>query len=168
MSAARAGLGFILATALGACSPDAFSGRKTAPPGCGAGADGVVVTDAWVRAVAADRPMSAAYVTLCNADAADDRLVSVSSPAVATVEIHESTRTPQGVVGMRPVKAVALPTGRPVLLEPGGMHLMLIGPLGPLEAGGVVPLTLEFASGKTLTVDAEIRDGAANAPEHEH
>lgn len=168
MSVSRAGICFLLAAALGACSPDAFRGGKTAPPGCGAGADGVVVTGAWVRAVAADRPMSAAYVTLCNAAAADDQLVSASSPAVATVEIHESTRTPQGVVGMRPVKAVALPTGRPVSLEPGGAHLMLIGLLGPLEAGGVVPLTLVFASGKTLTIDAEVRDGAANAPEHQH
>lgn len=159
------------AAALSACSPDVFSGGKHDAPGCGAGADGVlevVVSGAWVRAVSADRPMSAAYLTLCNAGQADTALVAASSPAVATVEIHESTKTPQGVVGMRPLKSIALPAGRPVGLDPGGAHLMLIGLLGPLEAGGVVPLTLEFASGKTMTVEVEIRDGAANAPEHQH
>lgn len=110
--------------------------------------------------------MSAAYVSLCNAGKADDALVAASSPAVATVEIHESTRTPEGVVGMRPVKNIALPIGRPVALEPGGAHLMLIGLLGPLEAGGTMPLTLEFASGKTQTINIDIRDAAA--PGHEH
>lgn len=158
----------VLAAALGACSPDAFSSRKSTPPGCGEGAQGVVVSGAWVRAVGAGRPMSAAYLTLCNAAAPDDALIAASSPAVATVEIHESTKTPQGVVGMRPVNSVALPAGRPVPFEPGGTHLMLIGLLGPLEAGGVMPLTLEFASGKTQTIDVPVQEGAANAPEHQH
>ncbi len=156
------------AAALGACSPDTFSAKKSTPPGCGAGAEGIVISGAWVRAIAADRPMSAGYVTLCNASKADDALVKASSPAIATVEIHESSRTPQGVVGMRPVKSIALPAGRPIALAPGGAHLMLIGPLGPLSAGDKIPVTLEFASGKTETLEVEIRDGAANAPEHEH
>lgn len=168
MMAARGVAAGLAAAALSACSPDAFQGGHGASPGCGAGAEGLVITRAWARAVTADRPMSAAYLTLCNAGQADDALVAVSSPAVATVEIHESTRTSQGVVGMRQVKSLPLPTGRPVALEPGGAHLMLIGLLGPLEAGGVVPVTFEFASGKTQTLDVEIREGAANAPEHEH
>ena len=166
MSAARRICLGISALWLAACSPDAFSGGKSAPPGCGAGAEGVVVSHGWVRAVSASQPMSAAYVTLCNAGIADDALVAASSPAVATVEIHESTRTPEGVAGMRPVKNIALPMGRPVALEPGGAHLMLIGLLGPLETGGTMPLTLEFASGKTQTINIDIRDAAA--PGHEH
>jgi hypothetical protein len=50
-----------------------------------------------------------------------------------------------------------IPADGGVTLEPGGNHIMLMDLQRDLNPGETVTLTLTFASGKTLTVEAEIR-----------
>lgn len=59
---------------------------------------------------------------------------------------------------MRQVEGgIELPAGGQVELKPGGYHVMLIGLTRDLNAGEKFPVTLQFASGATLTVEAEVR-----------
>jgi len=117
----------------------------------------ISVTDAWARATMPGQPVSGAYMQI-QADA-DARLVGVSSLVVPQVEVHEMNMD-GGVMRMREVKAIDLPKGKTVSLEPGGFHIMLMNLKKPIAAGDVIPLTLVVESGgkrQTVEVKAEAR-----------
>jgi len=83
----------------------------------------ISVTDAWVRATMPGQPVGGAYMQI-RSDA-DARLIGVSSSVVPRVEVHEMTMDGD-MMRMREVKAVELPKGKTVSLEPGGFHIMLM------------------------------------------
>jgi len=117
----------------------------------------ISVTDAWARATMPGQPVSGAYMQI-QADA-DARLVGVSSSVVPRVEVHEMNMD-GGVMRMREVKAIDLPKGKTVSLEPGGFHIMLMNLKKPIAASDVIPLTLVVESGgkrQTVEVKAEAR-----------
>ncbi|MBN8762766.1 MAG: hypothetical protein BGP20_08030 [Thiobacillus sp. 63-78] len=122
----------------------------------------ISVTDAWVRATMPGQPVGGAYMQI-RSDA-DARLIGVSSSVVPRVEVHEMTMDGD-MMRMREVKAVELPKGKTVSLEPGGFHIMLMNLKKPIVVGDSIPLTLVIESdGKRQTVEvkAEARamDGA--------
>src|SRR4030067_8662 len=92
----------------------------------------ISVTDAWARATVPGQKVSGAYMRI-QSDA-DARLVSASSPAVPRVEVHEM-KMDGDVMRMREVKAIELPKGKTVSLEPGGYHIMLMNLTKPIAAG---------------------------------
>lgn len=128
----------------------------------------VSVTDAWARATMPGQPVGGAYMKI-RSDA-DARLLSVSSTAVPRVEVHEM-KMDGDVMRMREVKAIDLPKGKTVTLEPGGFHLMLMNLPKPIAAGDIIPLTLVVESGgkrQTVEVKAEARAMGAGAMQHHH
>ncbi len=99
----------------------------------------------WVRPPPPGAPAAAGYLTLVNPGRAPDRLAGASSPDFTRVEVH-SMDMAGGVMRMRPVNGgLELPAGGRVVLAPGGLHLMLIGPKRVLKAGDQVVVDLEFA-----------------------
>lgn len=101
---------------------------------------------------------SAIYLTLENTGDTDQQLVSVQTDAADMAEIHETTDN-AGTMQMRPVEGIDVPAGKRVEMTPGGLHIMLMGLHESLEAGDDIEVTLEFASGLTLTIDdIEVRD----------
>ncbi|MBT9591415.1 MAG: copper chaperone PCu(A)C [Thiobacillus sp.] len=128
----------------------------------------ISVTDAWARATMPGQKVSGAYMQI-RSDA-DVRLVSVSSPAVPRVEMHEM-KMDGDVMRMRELKAIDLPKGKTVLLEPGGFHLMLMNLKKPIVAGDVIPLTLVVESGgkqQAVEVKAEARAMGGGMQHHHH
>jgi copper(I)-binding protein len=95
-------------------------------------------------------------MTVTNAGASDRALVGGSSPAAKVVELHTHTME-GGMMRMRQVEKIDLPAGKDVSLKPGGLHVMLIGLKQNLTPGENVPLTLKFADGSELTLDAPVR-----------
>lgn len=122
----------------------------------------VDVRNAWVRSTVAAQTASGAFMEITSRDTA--QLVGVSTPVADGAEVHEM-RMDGNVMKMRAVEKLTLPAGKPVVLGPGGYHLMLLGLKHPLTAGSRVPLALqiESAGGKrsTVSVSAEVRDAAA-------
>lgn len=55
---------------------------------------------------------------------------------------------------------LALTGGETVTFEPGGYHVMLLDLTEPLEAGGEVELTLEFAEAGSTTLAVEVAETA--------
>lgn len=129
----------------------------------------ISVTGAWVRATMPGQPVGGAYMQI-QSDA-DARLVGVSSSVVPRVEVHEM-KMDGDVMRMREVKAVDLPKGKTVSLEPGGFHIMLMNLKKPIAVGDVIPLTLVIESGgkqQTVEVKAEARAmGGAMQMQHPH
>jgi periplasmic copper chaperone A len=68
------------------------------------------------------------------------------------------------VMKMRPISGVDIPAHKPVMLAPGGMHIMLIGLKSPLKAGQSFPLTLTFAKAGERTIDVAVEPVAASGP----
>jgi copper(I)-binding protein len=118
----------------------------------------VTATDAWVRGTVPAQKTTGAFVTLHSSEAS--KLVSVTSSAAQSVEMHASEQT-QGVMHMHALDAIALPAGQRVELRPGGFHIMLVGLTRALGAGDIVPLTFTFEdrNGKrtTMEVRAQVR-----------
>jgi copper(I)-binding protein len=98
----------------------------------------------------------AVYVTLSNAGSQADALISASSDAAGTVELHEVQKE-SGVMKMRPVKSIPVPAGGKVELKPGGYHIMLLDLKHDLKPGDKVPVTLSFEHGGELRIEAAVR-----------
>ncbi|GAB4528861.1 MAG: hypothetical protein OHK0046_48190 [Anaerolineae bacterium] len=109
------------------------------------------VTGAWARS---GEVMSGAYLRIYNDGQVDEQLVAVRIPD-GMAEIHESLMQ-NDVMRMRPVDAITIPAGGMVALEPGGYHIMLMEFGNPLLEGDSVRLTLVFASGAEITVEAGV------------
>lgn len=100
---------------------------------------------------------SAIYMMLANSGSTADRLVAAQADVAKTIEIHE-TKMEGDVMRMQQVEGgIEVPAGGQVELKPGGYHVMLIGLTRDLNAGDKFPVTLEFSSGATLQVEAEVR-----------
>lgn len=102
--------------------------------------------------------VTGAYMQITNAGVNDDVLIAARTEAARTVEIHE-TRIEDDIARMVELEeGLPVPAGETVMLEPGGAHVMLIGLPQDLLPNETVSLTLVFASGAEITVDALITD----------
>ena len=60
--------------------------------------------------------------------------------------------------GKKPADAHTIePANQPIIMKPGGYHVMLMGLVKPLNPGETVEVTLSFESGETLTVDVPVK-----------
>ena len=143
-------LGVVLAARIG-----------TAPTTAGVTAGGgIIAENVWARA--ASRPVegsggtSAVYLRIQNQGGEPDQLIGATSDASVTTEVHR-TLVEDGVMRMRPAGPVEVPAGGAVMLQPGGLHIMLIDLKQDLVAGERLAVTLHFARAGDLLVDAEVR-----------
>jgi copper(I)-binding protein len=118
------------------------------------------IIDPWARATPGAARNGVAYVTIENQGSAVDRLTAVASPVATRAEVHGQV-TENGVAKMRAAGPVELPPGARTAIEPGGLHIMLMGLKQPLVEGEEVPLTLVFE--KTGRVDLPLKVEAAGA-----
>jgi hypothetical protein len=65
---------------------------------------------------------------------------------------------------MRPVVAVEIAPGEPAVLQPGGLHMMMLDLKAPLKDGESFPLTLTFEKAGKVTVSVDVRRNAPAAP----
>lgn len=153
----------ILAAALGAgCGQEEETGSGTPSEGRDEADDSAVtvsVSGAWARPATVFEgdtvpTNSAAYMVIVAE--VPDTVVGVSSSVARTVELHESAMA-GGVMTMRPVAVLPVGPAAPVVLEPGGLHVMLFGLHRSLEQGDSITIVVRFASGVEARVNAPIR-----------
>lgn len=116
----------------------------------------VSIGDPYARAVPPGQPNSAVFMSLENLSDRDQSLVAAESPVSEIVELHTHVEE-GGMMRMRRIDKIDIPTGETVTLQPGGLHVMLIGLKQPLDAGDTVDLTLVFEDGSRSTVQAPVR-----------
>lgn len=120
----------------------------------------------WARATPPTAPTGGGYLSVKNTGTVPDRLISISSPAAQTVQLHEM-KMEGNVMRMRELDGpLEIKPGETVTLAPGGMHLMMMGLKGPLKQGEKVPLTLVFE--KAGKIDVELVVVAMGASPHHH
>ena len=132
----------------------------------GAGANDVMVTNAFARASSTPAAKAgAAYVTITNHGAAPDRLLSASTPAARSSQLHRTVMSGD-VMKMEPVDRLDIPAGDTVEMKPGGLHIMLMGLMGPLKEGDTIEIELSFEKAGDVTVKVPV--GGVAAGEHTH
>lgn len=103
----------------------------------------VLVQKIWVRSTPGVARSSAAYAVIVNTAAKPDRLMEVSSPDVAKVELHASKQE-GAIMTMTPIETLSIPARGTVELKPGANHVMISGLTRPLRAGETLDLTFSF------------------------
>jgi copper(I)-binding protein len=105
----------------------------------------------------------AVYLGIENEGKQEDRLLSASSPAAASVAIHRMSMS-DNVMRMREIDNLPLPVGSKVVINAdSGTHLMLSGLKQPLAAGDKIPLTLRFEHAGTVEVSIHVGPSPAQA-----
>lgn len=123
----------------------------------------IKISHPWVRATTIK--VTGAFFTLHNTGKTPARLVSVSSPAAARVELHLSEMK-DGVASMHKVDGIAIGPGATVELKPGSYHVMLMGLKYPVKKGGKVPMTLRFEKAGMINIKADV--AGPGAMKHGH
>jgi periplasmic copper chaperone A len=170
--------GFVVAGALLASGAACGDDDDAAPTTTTSAADVLAVEGAWARSSPAMADAGAVYLTITSPT--DDRLtgVAVDPTVAARAELHETSGghgdmgsgdmgsgdmgsgDMGGEMTMREVEAIELPGGQTVVLEPGGLHIMLLGLTAPLDVGATFDLTLTFESVGERAVTVEVRETA--------
>jgi copper(I)-binding protein len=164
----------------GACSSGSGSGSAGAGS---AGAGTIEISGAWARTSPMVAGAGAAYMVIKNTGSEADVLVSASSPAAKTTEVHETYKVEESpaasmdggmaspaasmdggmgsggaMMGMRRIESLEIPAGGTVELKPGSYHVMLIELVAPLKAGEKIDITLTFEKAGEIKVTAEVKD----------
>jgi len=95
-------------------------------------AESITVIDPYVRAVPPGQTVSAAFMQLKNSADKQHAIVNVKSSISKVVELHTHTHE-NGMMMMRQVEKIAIPANGETMLQPGGLHIMLIGLHNALE-----------------------------------
>jgi len=129
---------------------------------------GVMVHDAYVRATPPGQPNAAAYLVLRNNAMHDIRLVSVKSDVAEVAEPH-SHAMDAGMMKMRRVGHIDVPAGGETVLQPGGLHIMLMGLVKQLKPGEYVSLEFHFDNGQkqSMRVPVKMIEGVSMTSGHD-
>jgi periplasmic copper chaperone A len=133
------------ALALAACG-------ETSGPAC------VTAPAASIRLPAVPGGPGAGYFSLRTPDV----LLSVSSPRIQRIEMHE-TRSSGQMTSMRPIARATADECDEISFGPGGRHLMLFGIDPAVRPGNDIPLVFHFEQGRQRTMAATV---AAAGGEH--
>lgn len=124
------------------------------------------ILNPWTRA-AGQGMQGGGFLVIRNTGATPDKLISAASTAAGRLELHTMLRDGD-VMRMRPVTDIAIPANGEVTLQPGGLHLMLIGLTRPMNDGQSVPVTLRFEQAGEVTVQFAVQAAGARQPAHRH
>jgi copper(I)-binding protein len=114
------------------------------------------VIDAQVNLPAVTGRPGVAYFTL-KGGPAEMRLMSVTSPSVITIELHDMVMK-DDMMSMPALDAgVAVPAGGTVKFAPMGKHAMLIDINPRLKVGDSMKLTFTYADGLTMDAMAKVK-----------
>jgi copper(I)-binding protein len=121
-----------------------------------ASAEGIIVVDdPWAQPAPAGHAAADAYMLFTNTSQTPDRIVAVSSPDSDEAAIQDTVAYANGSA-TRPAAHADLDPGVPLVFEPGGLHVALIGLKHPIKNGDSLTLVFSFAHAGTLKVKVPV------------
>lgn len=143
-----------VAVAVGGCSQDQDSGAADAQaPECPVG-----VSQAWVKAE--DSGMTGAFGVLTNTGEQTAVVVGGTSASAGKIELHEVLGSGPDARMQPRSGGFTLSPGEDLVLQPGGLHIMLMGLTGPIRPGDEVRISLECDNGATADYTGLAKDFA--------
>ena len=123
--------------------------------------DALHVMNAKIQMPVKAAKVMAGYATLMNHGAQDKEVTAISSDAFQRIEMHK-TEIENDVAKMRKQKSLLVMKNESLLLERGGLHLMLIQPVEELNTGDEVVVSFEFKDGSTQAVSFIVDEPVSN------
>ena len=117
---------------------------------------GVVAHDAWVRVPPKSKTETALYFVIENHTSQARAIVSASSEAAATLEMHQMKMEKMMMV-MMPVAQISIPANGKASLDPNGFHIMMFGLKSRPALGDKLEITLKLDDGTSVPVEATVR-----------
>jgi copper(I)-binding protein len=137
-------LGMLMLILLAACAP--------------AAAPSISIEGAWGRPSMSMPTAGAMYMVIKNSGDAPDTLLSGTSPACGSIEVHEMVMKSDGTMGMNLIdKPLEIPAGGEVTLEVGGLHIMCIMKKDTFVPDNTIDLTLVFEKSGEMPLSVELR-----------
>jgi periplasmic copper chaperone A len=121
-----------------------------------ASAEGIIhIDDPWAQPAQESKTAADAYMLFTNMSQTPDNIVSVSSPDSEQAVIQDTVAYANGSA-TRPAAHADLDPGVPLVFEPGGLHVTLIGLKHPIKKGDNLTLVFTFAHAGTLSVKVPV------------
>ena len=115
------------------------------------------IKNAWVRP-AVKGANSALYFVLQNNGSKPDTLIGAESKLADIVEVHESYKRDNDIMGMRPAGKLVINPKSELEFKPGGFHVMLLDLQKDFKIGDLFEAVLQFKYAGKIKVKAEVRD----------
>jgi len=110
------------------------------------------IKNAYINTPIGNSSSTAAYMKISSK--INDRIIKLSSPNAKKIEIHKTTMDKNDIMRMRKLDDLIISKSKTLILEPGGIHFMIIGLKNKLKYHDTFPLTIYFESG--LKIDLEL------------
>lgn len=150
-----------ITTSLTACATDAAPESKLAAIG---------IDDGWVRVSEYsdhEGGMTGAFATFTNNTDADVTIVGGSAEIAGMVEVHEVVMIDDQMKMQPKEGGIVIPAGQSLTLEPGGLHIMLMGLKKPILVGDKVTMTIDLEGADDLNVTWDAKTSLAGDEEYE-
>ena len=121
-----------------------------------AGPPEITIDDPWARP-GFQGDNSAIYLVINNSTEQGDGLIGASSDVANLTEIHLSKMDAEGTMTMERQDLIGIPAGETVILEPGGLHVMLMNLVNDLNVGDKFDLTLKFQRAGDIVFEVEVK-----------
>lgn len=125
-----------------------------------ADADQIEVKDPYVRQAPPNALATAAFMVIRNTGDKDVKVLKADNPASKVTELHTHLHE-GGVMKMRQVPGIDIKAKGEAVLQPGGLHVMMIDLKAPLKENDIVPITLMMADGSSKRIDAKVQRPSA-------
>ncbi len=112
--------------------------------------------DPWIKNLPASVPVRAGYMTIHNPQSEAVSIVSLRSNAFAMIEIHQTIEQ-DGMMRMEQVTGLKIEPNSSVQLEPGGLHLMMMNPSEPTQAGDLLEIVVVLDDGSEQRVEMQVK-----------
>jgi copper(I)-binding protein len=121
----------------------------------------IEVKDAWTRDTVGGTANAAVFMTISSQT--PDRLIGAATPVAKKTDLMTMIGG-SGAMGMKYLKAIDLPAGTTVSLDPSGLHVWLADLNQPLRGGETFPLSLKFEKAGERRVTVSVIEPAAPPP----
>lgn len=121
-----------------------------------ASAEDISVKNAYVRGLPPSVQNTSAYMTIINLSGDDLVLIGATTDIADSVSIHR-TEEKNGMISMVHVMSATVPANGELILESGGMHLMIMKLKSSINTDDNVIITLQFQGGLEKTISFPVR-----------
>jgi copper(I)-binding protein len=128
------------------------------------------MTDGWVRVSEySDHVdgMTGAFATFDNHTDHDITIVGGTAEIAGMVEVHEVVMIDDEMKMQAKEGGIVIPAGESLTLEPGGLHIMLMGLKQPILVGDKVTMTIDLEGYEDQTVTWDAKTSLSGDEEYE-
>lgn len=128
--------------------------KKTESPVTNATSEEIAISNARIRVPSNGMIVTAAYFNVKNNSNEELDLVSATSSFSPKIELHTHNKSDDGMMEMRQIEQVTIPKGQEIILNPGGLHLMVFDINKPIKEGDSIDFEAVFKNGKSIKFNA--------------